>query len=124
MQIIRAILGFFILTWDRLTSPTPVEREPQRQKAIAGEVAGFTLYHLEACPFCVKVRREIRRWNLPIRMKEIRKEPAAARELVEGGKLDQVPCLRIEGASGKAADAKWMYESSAINAFLRERFST
>jgi glutaredoxin len=122
MRIIRAILGFFILTWDRLTSPEPIPRDPARAKAIADETATWTFYHLEACPFCVKVRREIRRLNLPIRMKDIGREADAARELVEFGKLDQVPCLRIDAASGKPGDARWMYESSAINGFLRGRF--
>jgi glutaredoxin len=120
MQIIRAVLGFLILTWDRLTPPKPMVREPGRQKAVEAETAAFTLYQLEACPFCVKVRREIRRLNLPIPMKDIGKDPEASRELLAGGKLDQVPCLRITPPAG---EVQWMYESSAINAFLRERFS-
>ncbi len=81
----------------------------------------LVLFQLEACPFCVKVRRQIRRQNLKIGLRDIGKDPTAARELVEGGKLDQVPALRIPKASA-ATGYEWLYESDAINAYLREMF--
>lgn len=119
MGLIRKVLGFIILLLDRLTSPTPVVRDAVTQKMLDEKTARFTLYHLEACPFCVKVRRQIRRLNLKITMKEIARDPAAGVELIAGGKLDQAPCLRIDSAAG----TQWMYESTVINLFLEEAVS-
>lgn len=116
---IRAFLGFFILLGDRLTAPRPPARSAEAQRSLDAKTSGLTLYHLEACPFCVKVRRQMLRQGLMIRMKEIRKDSQASRELIEGGKQDQVPCLRIDSASG----AQWMYESTAINEYLVKNFS-
>jgi glutaredoxin len=118
MRLIRSILGFLILKWDAFTAPEPMHRDPEKQRQIEAETSTMTLYQLHACPFCVKVRREMRRLNLPIAMKDVGTDAAASRELVSGGKLDQVPCLRIDGPQG----TQWMYESSAINDFLRARF--
>lgn len=114
LTFIRAVLGFFILLGHRLTAPKSPERLPEAQEKLNEATSGLTLYHLEACPFCVKVRRQILRQGLVIRMKEIKKDPQAARELIEGGKLDQAPCLRIDSAAG----TQWMYESSVINSYL------
>lgn len=115
MKFIRIILGFFVRHIDRLTAPTPIEHEAQIQAQLDLKTETFTLYHLETCPFCVKVRREIRRLNLKVKFKEIAQDPVALQELLAGGKLDQAPCLRIEGPTG----TQWMYESSVINEFLR-----
>jgi hypothetical protein len=48
-------------------------------------------------------------------MKEINADPLFQEELMAGGKIDQVPCLRYRDSMGAE---KWMYESSDINAFL------
>ncbi len=60
----------------------------------------------------------MRRQGLNIAMKDIARDASAARELVEGGKLDQVPCLRIE----KDGQFEWLYESDAINGYLKSQF--
>jgi len=119
MKGIRAFLGFFILWGDRLTAPRPPTRSAEAQRKLDAQTAGLTLYQLEACPFCVKVRRQMIRQGLMIQMKEIRKDPQANRELIEGGKQDQVPCLRIDASAG----TQWLYESSAINEYLVKNFS-
>ena len=119
MSIIRAVLSFIILTFDRLTPVTPIRRDPIRQKEIDAAAKALTLYQLEGCPFCVKVRREARRLGLNLAIKDIKREPGAGAELIAGGKQDKVPCLRIDSPTG----VQWMYESSAINDYLRERFS-
>ncbi len=120
MTLIRKVLGFVILALDRLFTPAPeVSRTPSEQQAIDAKLSGWTLYHLEACPFCVKVRRELRRLAITIPMKEINADPRNHEELMAGGKIDQVPCLRYRDEAGAE---KWMYESSEINAFLRRAF--
>jgi glutaredoxin len=118
MKIVRAIVGWGILVIDRLTAPKAPNRTPEAQKALDSRTANHTLYHLQACPFCVKVRRQIRRQGLAIPSKEIGDDPQAAAELIAGGKLDQVPCLRID----RGGAVEWMYESTAINRYLETTF--
>ncbi len=121
MTLIRKVLGFVILTLDRWFTPAvEVSRSPSAQAELDRKTGAWTLYHLEACPFCVKVRREMKRLAVTIPMKEINADPRNHEELMAGGKIDQVPCLRY---SDEAGAEKWMYESGEINAFLRERFS-
>lgn len=118
MKLIRAILGALILFFDRLTQPKSLERMADKQKQVDEEARSLVLYQLHACPFCVKVRRQVKRLGLQIEMKDIGRDAGAAKELVTQGGEDQVPCLRIsEGGS-----VKWMYESSAINEYLQGRF--
>jgi len=80
----------------------------------------LTLYQLEACPFCVKVRREMKRLSIQMPIRDVGKDPGAQQELMAGGKIDQVPCLKIEAPN---SPVQWMYESSDINAYLQKRFA-
>jgi glutathione S-transferase len=81
------------------------------------ETASLALYQLEACPFCVKVRRAMKRLNLRIELRDIKRSEKFAAELKQNGGQDQVPCLRIPGAAGKD---QWMYESDAIIEYLKK----
>lgn len=107
-----------LLFADRLTAPKPPNHSAETQKRLDQATSNHTLYQLVACPFCVKVRRQIRRQGLNIRMKDIAQDPRAGAELITGGKLDQVPCLRIDEAAG----VRWLYESDAINEYLKKSF--
>ncbi len=115
---IRSGLGFIILTLDRLTAPRPPVRTPEEQRTLDGRTASLALYELNACPFCVKVRREVLRRGLMIKKFDVGVDSQAAKVLLEGGKQDQVPCLRISGKNGD----EWLYESSAINEYLAKNF--
>lgn len=119
MAIIRLILGKIILWLDRITSPTPLQRSADEQARVDRETVKLKLYHFEACPFCVKARRGIRRLGLNIESRDILKNKTYEQELLAGGGKYQVPCLRIEDNDGKIT---WMYESSDIGAYLNERF--
>ncbi|MFL5813519.1 MAG: glutaredoxin family protein, partial [Bdellovibrionia bacterium] len=77
------------------------------------------LYQFEGCPFCVKVRREIKRLGLNIEYRDILKNPTWEHEMIQGGGQRQVPCLRIQREDG---NVQWLYESSDINRYLIERF--
>lgn len=107
-----------ILAIDRFTAPKAPNRDPEAQKALDSRTENLTLYELNACPFCVKVRRQIRRQGLTIRRKDIRRDPRSGEELIAGGKRDQVPCLRID----RDGRTEWLYESDAINAYLKAQF--
>jgi glutaredoxin len=116
LKLVRKILRFFILAFDRSFTPKPeITRNPEEQKKLDSRLSEWSLYHLEACPFCVKVRRHLKRRGLTLTLKEINGDPRNHEELMAGGKMDQVPCLRYRDETGAE---HWMYESSAINAFL------
>ncbi len=119
LQAVRWTLGRIILGVDRLTSPKPVARSDEEMARIREQTNRLALYHYQACPFCVKTRRQIRRLNLPIELRDAKRNPQWKQELVEKGGKEQVPCLRILGEDG---GEQWLYESSDINAWLEERF--
>lgn len=56
--------------------------------------------------------------SLPLR--DIHADPAHQAALVQGGGMDQVPCLRIDGPDGKT---RWLYESDDILAHLKARLA-
>ena len=119
MKIIRMILGKIILTLDAVFTPKSMHRTPEQQAAVDAKTKSLVIYQLVACPFCVKVRREVKRLGLNITFKNV-EEPTNQAELMAGGKQDQVPCLRITSSDGSV---KWMYESGDINAYLAQNFS-
>ena len=120
MTIIRLLLGKLILLFNWLFTPKSVEREPALQASIDEQTATLTLYQYEACPFCVKVRRAMKRQGLKIETRDVKRNDAAREELLAGGDDLKVPCLRIgEGERG----AEWMYESSEIINYLHARFA-
>lgn len=118
LKAIRKVLGAIILFWDRFTHPKGLLREPDQQALVDAQTQNLTLYHMQACPFCVKTRREVSRLGLHIQMRDILKNPVDGETLVREGGLDQVPCLRIS----ENGTTRWLYESSDINRYLRSRF--
>lgn len=120
MKTLRWIIGRLILLFDALTRPKPMQRSAEAQAEVDRETGQMALYQYQACPFCVKVRREMRRLNLNIELRDAKGDMDHRRALKEQGGKAQVPCLRIE-RSGQ--DAQWMYESSEINDYLAERFA-
>jgi glutaredoxin len=93
------------------------KRPAELQAQVDIETRALTLYQFKACPFCVKVRRVMKRLDLKIALQDAKK-PAAAEELQKGGGELQVPCLRV--ISGDKA--QWIYESDNIKAYLVQRF--
>jgi glutaredoxin len=119
MKIIRWILGKIILTLDFITSPKSVVREAAEQKEIDAVTATMALYQFKACPFCVKVRRELKRHSLNIEVRDAQNNADYKAELNEQGGSSKVPCLRIE-KSDKSVE--WLYESNDIIAHLKNQF--
>lgn len=120
MQVIRFILGKLILLLNWIFTPRSVQRDPQAQARVDSEVAQLTLYQYEACPFCVKVRRAMKRQNLKIETRDIKRNDSAREELAAGGGNLKVPCLRIEDGDNTS---QWMYESGDIISYLEGRFA-
>lgn len=120
-RTLRLVLGPFMLIWEFFTTPTGVHRSPQAQRQVDEETRTLVLYQFATCPFCIKVRREIRRFSLKITLRDARNDPEHREALLHGGGEIKVPCLRIGDPRG---NPQWLYESDAIIAYLRSRFDT
>jgi glutaredoxin len=119
-KILRIILGPFVLLWEMLTRPKGVARPPAAQGAVEVQCRDIVLYQYRTCPFCMKVRREIRRLSLNIGTLDAQQPGANRDELVRGGGQAKVPCLKI---TDQAGNSRWLYESGAIIEYLRGRFA-
>tara|TARA_B110000285_G_scaffold226427_1_gene286171 strand:- start:481 stop:849 length:369 start_codon:yes stop_codon:yes gene_type:complete len=120
MIVIRWVLGQIILILDFITSPKPVVREAAAQKAIDDVTATMSMYQFKACPFCVKVRRELKRHALHIELRDAKKEGEFKAELTREGGRHKVPCLRIQKSDNSV---EWLYESNDIIAHLKKQFN-
>jgi len=119
LGVIRGALGALILFFNWVFTPRGVKREPDIQAQVDAQTTNLALYQFKACPFCVKVRRTMKRNSLNIEIRDAKRCDKARDELVEGGGKLKVPCLRIE-EEGKVS---WMYESSDIINYLEDRFA-
>jgi glutaredoxin len=115
---IRTILSGLILFFNWVFTPKSVKRDAEVQATINEATKNLTLYQYKACPFCVKVRRSIKRGALDIQTKDAKRCESSKQELISGGGKLKVPCLKIE-ENGKE---KWMYESKDIISYLNNRF--
>ena len=109
-----------MLAWLHAPVSGRVRRDPAAQAALDARTAGLVLYHFPTCPFCIRVRRRLRRLGLNVALRDARNDPAARAELETGGGKVQVPCLRISHDDDRV---EWLYESDAINAWLERLVS-
>ncbi|CCQ10523.1 Glutaredoxin [Pseudoalteromonas luteoviolacea B = ATCC 29581] len=117
MKLIRWILGRIILILDFITAPRGVKRTSEQQAKIDALTKNMSLYQFHACPFCVKVRRAMKRNSLCIELRDAKPEGLHRQTLLEQGGQIKVPCLRIE----EGDNVTWMYESSDIVAYLEKQ---
>jgi glutaredoxin len=118
-RALRRILSPFMILAEALSTPKGIEREPEAQQAVDEACRNLRLYQFRSCPFCIKVRREMKRLSLNIAQCDALHDANCRHELQQGGGEIKVPCLRITEADGTV---RWLYESDDINAWLRERF--
>ena len=100
---------------DFLTRPSPVIRSREDQDSVDAAVKGLSLYQFKACPFCVKVRRHMRRRSIKIELKDAKTDLAIKEELIREDGKHKVPCLCI--AEDKK-EVQWLYSSDEICRFL------
>jgi glutaredoxin len=118
-RTLRLVLGPFMLLKERLTQPSGVQRTPEAQASVDLQCQSLALYQFSTCPFCIKVRQEMRRLSLPIEKRDAQHNAAHREALLHGTGATKVPCLQITDANGQT---QWLQESEAIVAYLRERF--
>lgn len=120
MRFIRWLLGRLILTIDFLTSPKAISRAKKEQDAIDASTKTMSLYQFNACPFCVKVRRQLKKHALNIEIRDAKNDARFKEELTTKGGKFKVPCLRIETTP---SEVKWLYNSDDINSYLKTQFN-
>lgn len=119
MKFIRWFLGRVILLLNFVFSPRGIKRSSEQQQAADSKAKSLALYQFEACPFCVKVRRAMKRQSVNIELRDAKNDPTHRADLETGGGRIKVPCLRIE----KDGQVEWMYESSDIVTYLEKEFA-
>ncbi|GAA0821738.1 glutathione S-transferase N-terminal domain-containing protein [Colwellia asteriadis] len=116
MSIIRWPIGRLILLLNFIFSPKSPKRPADQQVKIDAATQKLSLYQLPACPFCVKVRRTMKREGLKIELRNISNNEQYRDELIREGGKRTVPCLRIEKDNG---EVQWLYESNDVVAHLQ-----
>jgi len=116
MKFIRWFLGRLILTFDFITRPKPIMREKKDQEKIDSITSKFSLYQFNACPFCVKVRRQIRKFSLDVELRDAKNNISYKEELISEGGAHKVPCLRIDH---NVKQTEWLYGSKEIIIYLK-----
>ncbi|MEH6395045.1 glutaredoxin family protein [Pseudoalteromonas sp.] len=116
MKLVRWLLGSLILFFDFVFTPRSKKRPADEQQQLDQLTAQFKLYQFKACPFCVKVRRAIKREGLKVETRDAKNNEQYRQELLEQGGKIKVPCLRIEQDN----QVTWLYESNDIIAYLNK----
>jgi len=117
MSLIRWPIGRLILLINFIFSPKSPKRIIEEQQKIDVKTQNLSLYQLPSCPFCVKVRRTMKREGLNIELRNINQKNDYREELIREGGKRKVPCLRIEKADGQI---QWLYESNDVVAHLQQ----
>ena len=120
-KALRWVLGPLMLLRESLTRPKGVVRSPEQQACVDAQCKDLALYQYPTCPFCIKVRQQMRRLSLNIEKYDAQHEGPHRTHLLQGGGQAKVPCLKITNEAGQI---QWMYESGTINAYLKQRFSS
>ena len=116
-RTIRRIIGPIMLLADKLTTPKGVKRSDGLQQELDAATQHLSLYQFKTCPFCMKVRREIKRQSLNIELRDAQHDQDNRKELLEGGGQVKVPCLKIKNEAGNVT---WLYESNDVLSYLRK----
>jgi glutaredoxin len=114
---VHAIVGPILLTVDWLTTPRGIKRSPDEQQRIDKHTENLVMYQFFTCPFCIKTRRAIKRLSLNIETRDALRHAPSRQQLLEGGGVIQVPCLRI---TTEDDGVEWLYESNEIIKYLEE----
>ena len=118
-RTLRLVLTPFMLLSEKLSTPKSNTRPPEEQARADQDSHQLALYQFSACPFCIKVRKEIARLGLNIETRDAQHDQKHRSDLEAGGGHVKVPCLLIRGEDGSE---QWLYESGDIKAWLQERF--
>jgi glutaredoxin len=119
-KLVRLILGPFLLLKERLTKPRGLVRSAADQAHVDADCQQLALYQFNTCPFCIKVRQEMRRLSLNVEKRDAQHSSENRQTLLAQGGSSKVPCLKITDEENKT---RWLYGSREIIAYLQQRFA-
>ena len=99
-KILRIVLGPVMLVRERLMRPVGLVRAPAAQADVDLQCKSLALYQFSTCPFCIKVRQEMRRLSLNVELRDAQHNTQNKVDLSQSGS-SKVPCLKITDASGQ-----------------------
>lgn len=105
---------------ERLARPQGIVRSATEQASVDAACRQLALYQFSTCPFCIKVRQELRRHSLTVELRDAQHSTENRQALLAQGGSSKVPCLKITDEHGKA---QWLYQSGAIISYLQQRFT-
>ena len=116
-RTVRRILGPIMLLLDKMTSPKGIKRPAAEQEQLDQITRNMALYQFKTCPFCMKVRREIKRQSLNIELRDAQYDQQHRQQLLNDGGQIKVPCLRVKNNDGHHT---WLYESKDVIHYLKQ----
>ena len=111
---------FVIIFLDFVFTPKARLREKSSQDLVNKISNSYKLYQYYACPFCVKVRRFLRKESINIEFIDA-KDEFHKKDLIQKGGMLKVPCLRVET---KKNQVKWIYGSNEIINFISQEIKS
>lgn len=117
----RLLLGPVLLLWEAVSRPRGLVRAPALQARVEQQCRSLALYQYKTCPFCLKVRQEMRRLSLPVARLDAQPAGEHRERLLRDGGRVKVPCLQVTDAAGQS---QWIYDSAQIVAYLRAQFAS
>jgi len=120
-RAVHYTVGPLLLLWEKLATPAGMKRPAEVQQQVDASTRSLVLYQFLMCPFCITVRRAIKRLSLNIETRDAMRDTASRQQLLQGGGQVQVPCLRITDEQGNDT---WMYESRAIVRYLQAVYAS
>jgi glutaredoxin len=120
-RAVHYTVGPLLLLWEKLAAPAGMKRPAEVQQQVDASTRSLVLYQFLMCPFCITVRRAIKRLSLNIETRDALRDTASRQQLLQGGGQVQVPCLRITDEHGNDT---WMYESRAIVSYLQAVYAS
>ncbi|MDO6682407.1 MULTISPECIES: glutaredoxin domain-containing protein [unclassified Oceanobacter] len=118
MNVARQLKGMAFDLVDRVVPVKPVVHAPDLQTVLDRESRRMHLYFSRNCPASIQVRRHCLRLGLRVVEKDVERVDAYRNELVNGGGIPRVPCLRIDGEQ----NSEWLYSPDAIHGYLNRRY--
>lgn len=113
----REGVGRLIVFGSYISLPKPLQRTEKEQKQVDEQCQILAIYQFYACPFCVKLRRNVHRLGLNIDYIDAQNPETKAMLLEKTGK-SQVPCLRIQDGE----ETIFLQESDKIIEYLTQHF--
>ena len=74
----------------------------------------YQLFTSDTGGFCARVRQFLQQRGMSMEFRDTLRDPAAFKELLQGGGRGTVPCLRIQ----RGDEVEWLYESMDIISYL------